>query len=102
MQLASPPADTPSAPAPRLIRMSPGRLVAGLLFTFSVGFVGGYWLHQPPTPRDDAATLAAIDAAQKETDRILQQQRQLLNCVPTSESSLHQPPPTSPTPPATR
>lgn len=76
---------TPATMPQRLIHLSPRRIVAGLLFTFSTGFLVGYWFHQPAQPHDYAATLDAIHTAQAKTDELLTQQRQILNCLPTSE-----------------
>lgn len=84
------PVQTPGTPAtaqPRLLRMSPRRVVAGVVFTFAAGFIVGFWFHQPTKPHDYTATLAAIQTAQAETDRLLAEQRRILNCVPVGDEA---------------
>jgi hypothetical protein len=61
--------------------MLPRRLVAALLLVFAGGFLVGYWYHQPITPIRDAEIVASIQKASRETDRILADQRKLLDCA---------------------
>jgi len=81
----------PSGSAPvapqRIVRTTPQRLIAGALLLFSAGFLFGYWYHQPSEPAYSAELVSAIKQAQKETDRILTEQRQLLHCTPIDSAA---------------
>jgi hypothetical protein len=74
------PASNPAQP-PRALSFAPRRLLAVLMLVFAGGFLAGYWFHQPITPIRDAEIVASIQQASRETDRVLAEQRRLLDCA---------------------
>jgi hypothetical protein len=97
------PASNPAQP-PRAFSFAPRRFLAVLMLVFAGGFLAGYWFHQPITPIRDAEIVASIQQATRETERVLLEQRRLLDCAAAkSVPGLAQPPQTSaPTPPSPR